>query len=80
MRYCHFNSHPHEEDDILGFTFRTKSKYFNSHPHEEDDKDDEEIWNAENDFNSHPHEEDDFFRPAGFSAVRTFQLTSSRRG
>ena len=33
----HFNSHPHEEDDLMADTARGADIYFNSHPHEEDD-------------------------------------------
>ena len=33
----YFNSHPHEEDDLLFRQFRLSYLYFNSHPHEEDD-------------------------------------------
>ena len=33
----YFNSHPHEEDDNVWFSFRNSVLYFNSHPHEEDD-------------------------------------------
>ena len=32
-----FNSHPHEEDDILSAELFVAVTYFNSHPHEEDD-------------------------------------------
>ena len=34
----HFNSHPHEEDDIDQMFWYLQLPYFNSHPHEEDDK------------------------------------------
>ena len=33
-----FNSHPHEEDDVLVFYKPAILVYFNSHPHEEDDE------------------------------------------
>ena len=33
----HFNSHPHEEDDISKQLYKTVVNNFNSHPHEEDD-------------------------------------------
>ena len=33
----HFNSHPHEEDDLTSFMESVEIAYFNSHPHEEDD-------------------------------------------
>ena len=36
-RRIHFNSHPHEEDDVTAERSKLKSGYFNSHPHEEDD-------------------------------------------
>ena len=34
---CHFNSHPHEEDDPASWIPRSSYRHFNSHPHEEDD-------------------------------------------
>ena len=33
----YFNSHPHEEDDVIQVLSNWHSEYFNSHPHEEDD-------------------------------------------
>ena len=33
----HFNSHPHEEDDLFVLLVLHFLDYFNSHPHEEDD-------------------------------------------
>ena len=33
----HFNSHPHEEDDLVSMLIHNRLRYFNSHPHEEDD-------------------------------------------
>ena len=34
----HFNSHPHEEDDVCAQKLeKPLYEYFNSHPHEEDD-------------------------------------------
>ena len=58
-QYLHFNSHPHEEDDLLPAVLLPSAIYFNSHPHEEDDADIyKHITEVEN-FNSHPHEEDD---------------------
>ena len=43
IRICHrlqwhFNSHPHEEDDLHEPWKQRGEVYFNSHPHEEDDK------------------------------------------
>ena len=57
--HFHFNSHPHEEDDLTNEIKILSSIYFNSHPHEEDDN----WWpfpvTPDINFNSHPHEEDD---------------------
>ena len=59
-RICHFNSHPHEEDDLYSFCVRICSLgYFNSHPHEEDDWLQKWEERRKENFNSHPHEEDD---------------------
>ena len=33
----YFNSHPHEEDDMVAQGIYQDVEYFNSHPHEEDD-------------------------------------------
>ena len=33
----HFNSHPHEEDDMVQESKILQMNHFNSHPHEEDD-------------------------------------------
>ena len=55
----HFNSHPHEEDDLTRVTDTAKDWYFNSHPHEEDDRDRGRSGTGDCHFNSHPHEEDD---------------------
>ena len=33
----HFNSHPHEEDDLSMIYSSSTNEHFNSHPHEEDD-------------------------------------------
>ena len=33
----YFNSHPHEEDDVIDIANSLETIYFNSHPHEEDD-------------------------------------------
>ena len=35
----YFNSHPHEEDDLISNHPHRFLEYFNSHPHEEDDND-----------------------------------------
>ena len=35
---AHFNSHPHEEDDMTQTVQSSNYRYFNSHPHEEDDQ------------------------------------------
>ena len=55
----HFNSHPHEEDDICVHDFLNQLIYFNSHPHEEDDHTQGMKYFLTGYFNSHPHEEDD---------------------
>ena len=75
----HFNSHPHEEDDIELEKYLKETIYFNSHPHEEDDKDVDWFEADENNFNSHPHEEDDLGGKDNGDGT-AFQLTSSRRG
>ena len=36
-RMKHFNSHPHEEDDMVQESKILQMNHFNSHPHEEDD-------------------------------------------
>ena len=36
-RQYYFNSHPHEEDDLISPSNYSIPIYFNSHPHEEDD-------------------------------------------
>ena len=55
----YFNSHPHEEDDIISFVCFPSTSYFNSHPHEEDDGYRPGQCGVAYNFNSHPHEEDD---------------------
>ena len=57
MQY--FNSHPHEEDDVVGTFPPGTYIYFNSHPHEEDDITFLCYYKVTSYFNSHPHEEDD---------------------
>ena len=73
-RICHFNSHPHEEDDLYSFCVRICSLgYFNSHPHEEDDWLQKWEERRKENFNSHPHEEDDHEGIAG--AVKVYIST-----
>ena len=48
----YFNSHPHEEDDILYLVVVARMKYFNSHPHEEDD-DNKQLTDAEYEISTH---------------------------
>ena len=55
----HFNSHPHKEDDDIGFRLIISSVYFNSHPHKEDDLLYTFLCSLTKYFNSHPHKEDD---------------------
>ena len=63
MKECnydrYFNSHPHEEDDVLNARLLSRRYYFNSHPHEEDDLLFKAFAQSLQYFNSHPHEEDD---------------------
>ena len=55
----YFNSHPHEEDDLLLRGQGRLQLHFNSHPHEEDDSTASAYTDSAIHFNSHPHEEDD---------------------
>ena len=55
----YFNSHPHEEDDMIPYVRFYLHHNFNSHPHEEDDNYIPLLFHFLKHFNSHPHEEDD---------------------
>ena len=67
-----FNSHPHEEDDLIPRLQVWYRQYFNSHPHEEDDYSEATKIYEQVNFNSHPHEEDDFFLAWLFGWKRHF--------
>ena len=74
-----FNSHPHEEDDVLVFYKPAILVYFNSHPHEEDDESYREnpVFRV---ISTHIlTKRMTIFKDTGFDSC-TFQLTSSRRG
>ena len=75
----YFNSHPHEEDDVIVEKRCVWRRYFNSHPHEEDDL---------NSYGTKPrnsistHILTKRMTPATKMpcTIAVFQLTSSRRG
>ncbi len=69
-----FNSHPHEEDDLIPRLQVWYRQYFNSHPHEEDDYSEATKIYEQVNFNSHPHEEDDF--PSGCVAFGSIHFNS----
>ena len=79
--HFHFNSHPHEEDDLTNEIKILSSIYFNSHPHEEDDTTSEIIKLVGCDISTHIlTKRMTIFVCIVSPALKVFQLTSSRRG
>ena len=80
LRTAHFNSHPHEEDDLPNRSKHWWCGYFNSHPHEEDDKELQCFHKRDSYISTHILTKRMTTMTAADLEKIIFQLTSSRRG